>query len=71
MGISRCSGGARRSNEPMRSFPDRFVLGSDTFMARPDFEEGLRLMGSLLQQLPRDLAGQVGWENAIRIYRLQ
>ena len=53
------------------SFPERLVLGSDTFMARPDFEEGLRLTASLLQQLPPKLARKVGYENATRLYRLR
>ncbi len=57
--------------ELIQSFPDRCVLGSDSFMARPDFEEGMRRTGSLLKQLPPDLARKVGSENAIRIYRLK
>ncbi|MBI3679839.1 MAG: amidohydrolase family protein [Acidobacteria bacterium] len=55
----------------IRSFPERFVLGSDTFMARPGFEEGLKRTGSLLGGLPPELARKVGQENAIRIYRLR
>ncbi len=57
--------------ELIQSFPDRCVLGSDSFMARPDFEEGMTRTGSLLRQLSPDLARKVGSENALRIYRLK
>jgi hypothetical protein len=48
----------------MSSFTERFVLGSDTFMARPGWEEGLKRTGSVLWQLPPETARKVGRENA-------
>lgn len=57
--------------ESIRAFPDRFVLGSDTFIARPDFAGGVRLTGSLRRQLPADLARKVGVDNTVSVYKLR
>lgn len=56
----------------IRSFPDRFVLGSDALYAEPDQYQGrMELTRALLGQLPPTLARQVGYDNAIRIYKLK
>lgn len=57
-------------------FPDRFMLGSDSFYGpggseRGSTEEGLQNLRSLVEQLPSDVARQVARDNAIRVYRLQ
>lgn len=59
----------------IRSFPDRFLIGSDQFYGipgltpkRPPSSRGPR---AFMNQLPQDLARKVGYENAIRIYRLE
>lgn len=71
------AGGALRPEwaEVIRTFPDRFVIGSDQFHASPRSTqrwprraEGPR---RLLGRLPEDVARLVGEDNAIRIYRLQ
>ena len=59
----------------MQDFPDRFVLGSDTFYAQGERQrggtpEGMDNLRSLIDQLPEDLARKVASENAIRLYRL-
>lgn len=67
----------------LRDFPDRFVLGSDSFVvatrysgagaprlfeARSEAQrQGIR---RLLSHLPEDLARRIAYENAERIYRL-
>ncbi len=57
----------------MRAFPDRFVLGTDSFYTTTGVpsDAGLRQMQSLVQQLPADLARKVGFDNPIAVYRLQ
>lgn len=60
----------------VRSFPDRFMLGSDTFYTgtgagdRGGRAEGLDNLRSLVEQLPPELAAKVASENAIRLYKL-
>lgn len=61
--------------ELIRAFPDRFLIGSDQFYPspksmrrRPPSSAGPR---AFLNQLPPDLAREVGYENAVRIYRLK
>lgn len=58
----------------LRAFPDRFVIGSDSFHAapqaagrRPPANPATRV---LVNALPPDLALKVASENALRIYRL-
>ncbi len=53
-------------------FPDRFVLGSDTFYTDQGATDtrSLQLLRSFLQQLPTDLATKVAMDNAKQIYRL-
>jgi hypothetical protein len=62
--------------ELIQAFPDRFMLGGDSFyarngIARGSSEEGLRNLRSLIEQLPDDVGRKVSSENAIRVYRLQ
>ncbi len=56
----------------IRSFPDRFVIGTDSMYG---ISRQVEMVSqgplSLLAQLPQDLARLVGYENVIRIYRLQ
>ena len=55
-------------------FPDRFMIGGDEFVGIPgrtprrpqSFEETWRI----LDQLPPEIAGKVGHDNAARVYRL-
>ncbi len=59
----------------VQSFPDRFMLGSDAFYAfgglsRGASAEGLNNLRGLVEQLPADLARQVAYENAVRLYKL-
>ena len=65
-----------------REFPDRFVIGGDQFFA-PAGTRGppaafARAAGNIrkrtnlfLSRLPPDLARKIGYENAIRIYKLE
>lgn len=57
----------------IRSFPDRFVMGSDIFYTEAGTVSNLTLqpLTSLLSQLPPDLALKVGFENVVRIYKLR
>lgn len=68
----------------LKAFPDRFVIGSDTFVvpARYTGPEAPRIFASrshvqmngirrLLAHLPADLARKIGHENAQRIYGLK
>lgn len=59
----------------IRSFPDRFIIGSDQFHASPrnprrwpPSSQGPR---AFLDQLPADLARKVAYENPVRIYKLK
>ena len=67
----------------VRDFPDRFVIGSDSFVVATTYtgaeaprvfeqrsEIQRRGIRRLLSYLPEDLAKRVGYENAIRLYRL-
>lgn len=66
-----------------QEFPDRFVIGTDSFYASPNVmgsgpgmvfsRKTMSREGSktLLTALPFDLAQKIGYENAIRIYRLK
>lgn len=56
-------------------FPDRFMLGSDSFyarngIARGSSEEGLTNLRSLTEQLPPEAGAKVASGNAVRLYRL-
>ena len=66
--------------ELLRAFPDRFVLGSDTFYGSPRITLPVRRpppammlmpLRMLLARMPPDIARSVGSENAARIYRLK
>lgn len=67
----------------LRDFPDRFVIGSDSFVVAKAYtgaeaprvfeqrsEIQRRGIRRLLSYLPEDLAKRVGYENAIRLYGL-
>jgi hypothetical protein len=67
----------------LRDFPDRFVIGSDSFVVAARYsgadaprifeqraEMQRRGIRRLLSSLPADLARRIGYENAERIYRL-
>jgi hypothetical protein len=58
----------------IRSYPDRVVIGSDSFFASGDSRAGTifqpqPIMG-FLGRLPQPLAEQVGYLNAARLYTL-
>jgi len=60
----------------IEDFPDRFMLGSDSFyakegIARGSSDEGWNNLRSLITQLPEKLAPKVASENAMRLYRLK
>ena len=68
----------------LRDFPDRFVIGSDTFVvpSRYTGPEAPRIFASradvqlrgirrLLSHLPADVARRIGYENAQRLYQLK
>lgn len=60
----------------IEDFPDRFMLGSDSFYAREGIargssDEGWSNLRSLITQLPEKLAPRVASENALRLYRLK
>lgn len=66
--------------ELLGSFSDRFVIGSDTFYASSSVEfpmqkappqMSLTGLSMLYQNLPADLARKVGYENAVRLYKLR
>jgi len=56
-------------------FPDRIMLGSDQFYVTPGanarFPQHMRPVRDLLDALPRDQAVKIGYENAIKVYRLE
>lgn len=54
----------------IRSFPDRFTIGTDAKYPADQGEDWIPLHRDLLNQLPPDLARKVGYLNAIRIYNL-
>ncbi|WP_341908577.1 amidohydrolase family protein [Polaromonas sp. YR568] len=59
----------------VNEFPDRFMLGSDSFyarngIARGSSEEGLTNLRNLVEQLPPEVGAKVANGNATRLYRL-
>jgi hypothetical protein len=67
----------------LRDFPDRFVIGSDSFVVAERYtgaeaprvfeqrsEIQRRGIRRLLSHLPTELARRIGYENAERLYRL-
>lgn len=67
----------------LQEFPDRFVVGTDSFFVAHNFtgNDAVRTLGmagdktralvpDLLYGLPTDLAVRIGYENAVRIYKL-
>ncbi|TAN47471.1 MAG: hypothetical protein EPN26_13840, partial [Rhodospirillales bacterium] len=61
--------------ELIKNFPDRIMLGSDQFYVTPSsskrFPMHMRPVRDLLDTLPRDIAVKVGYETAVRVYRLE
>jgi predicted TIM-barrel fold metal-dependent hydrolase len=67
----------------VEEFPDRFVMGTDSFVITPDYTgpDGPRIfsripiqrvgVNDVLAHLDDDLAKKIGYENAIRIYKLK
>lgn len=59
----------------LRSFADRFVIGSDEhFGTSEETGRGVQRSSAVrlfVDQLPRDLAVKIGYDNAVRIYRLR
>jgi predicted TIM-barrel fold metal-dependent hydrolase len=59
----------------IRTFPDRFLIGSDQFYvsprARRRFPRSVEGTNRLLSLLPPKLAQKIGYENAIRIFKLE
>ena len=63
----------------LAEFPDRFLLGSDSFYdrdgvarggAEPGSDQGLRALRSFINRLPPQVAKAVAHENALRLYKL-
>jgi len=58
----------------IRSYPDRIIIGSDSFFASPDNRAGMifqpQPIVAFLGRLPQPLAEQVGHLNAARLYGL-
>lgn len=59
----------------IKQFPDRFVVGSDTFYTdqqggRGGNSEGLANLAHMLEQLPPDVARMVAHDNVYHIYRM-
>lgn len=65
----------------LKKYSDRIVLGGDQFFSPPgnkgpaaQFSKGApairRRFQMLLSSLPPDMARKIGYENAVRIYRL-
>ena len=52
----------------LRDFPERFVIGSDTFVA--EGTEPMEAVRRFVDGLPPDLAGPIASQNARRLYRL-
>lgn len=60
----------------LQAFPDRFMLGSDSFYAgagvsRGATAEGMENLRALVDQLPAELGRQLARDNATRVYRLK
>jgi predicted TIM-barrel fold metal-dependent hydrolase len=66
-----------------RDFPDRFVIGTDSFIVASNYsgpdapktfamqaEKQRNAVQTFLDSLPEDLARRIGYENAERIYKL-
>lgn len=56
-------------------FPDRVLLGGDQFHVAPGargrFHPRLLALRDFAQALPKDLAAKIGYENAVKVYRLE
>ncbi|MBF0356534.1 MAG: amidohydrolase family protein [Alphaproteobacteria bacterium] len=73
--LERGSGLVPEWAQLIATFTDRIMLGSDQFYVTPAspkrFPIHMRPVRDLLDALPRDQAIKVGYENAIRVYRLE
>ncbi len=58
--------------ELLKKYPDRAVIGSDSFFngTEDNDAKSLTQMQQFLQRLPADLAQRIGCDNPVRIYRL-
>ena len=54
----------------MQKYPDRFVIGSDSFFSGNVRERSLGQTQRFLQQLPGDLAYKIGCANPLKTYKL-
>ncbi len=58
----------------LQEFPERFLTGSDEIIKpanNPPSAGSIRSTVSMLEQLPPALKSQIGYENAIRLYKLE
>jgi hypothetical protein len=54
----------------IEDYPDRFVMGSDTFWGGGEAGPSQTLVASFLTQLPGDVAQMVACRNVVAIYKL-
>lgn len=55
-----------------KAYPDRFVLGTDTFYGGTEIDEkNIAAHEAFVEQLPSDLSKKIGCENASTIYKLK
>ena len=54
----------------LTTYPDRFILGSDTFFGNEEEERAQKNAALFLSQLPEDVAMSIACENTVRIYHL-
>jgi hypothetical protein len=62
----------------IRKYPDRMVVGGDSFFAAPGATSALPGAGpnvsglrALVDKLPQDVASRIAIENALRIYKIK
>ena len=59
----------------IRAFPDRFLIGSDQFYLSPRaaqrFPQRTEVVNEFLSVLPAELARKVGYENPVRLFKLE
>lgn len=62
----------------VRKYPDRIVVGGDSFFSAPGASSPIAFSGvnvsglrALVDKLPAEVAGKIAIENAMRIYRIK
>ena len=55
----------------IKAYPDRFVIGSDTFWGDSKADLGQTLVSPFLAQLPENIATKIAHENVAVIYKLE